>query len=286
MSAGTSRKTNKIDEVFSVIKGKRKKNLIVYITAGYPDIRSTEKLVLEIDRAGADIIELGVPFSDPVADGPTIQESSQHALAAHVTLAGVFKLASRVRTKISAALVLMGYYNTILQYGLNKFAEDCAKNGIDGVIVPDLIPEEGGKLLKASGAQGIKVIFFLAPTSDDSRIRLVSKLSQGFIYCVTVAGITGARSALPDLNKYVNRIRRFTDKPLALGFGISTPGMLAKVLKHADAAIVGSAVIKVIKANIKKQNLPGIVGAFISRLRRGVPGERKTEKNGYHAQKN
>ena len=271
--------TNRIDDKFSVINGKPRKNLIIYITAGYPSIAATEKLVLEIDRAGADIIELGVPFSDPVADGPAIQESSHYALKKHVSLAGVFKLASKVKPKISSALVLMGYYNSILQYGLTKFAGDCSKNGIDGVIVPDLIPEEGGKLKKAAGAHGVKVIFFLAPTSDSTRIKMVSAMSEGFIYCVTVAGITGTRSALPDFKKYIDLIRRFTDKPLALGFGISTPGMLAKVLKHADGAIVGSAVIKVITASIGKENLPGIVGNFVSKLRKGICN------NGYHAKK-
>lgn len=270
MSAGISKQANRIDEKFSILNGERKKNLIVYITAGYPDLAATEKIIYALDLAGADIIELGIPFSDPVADGPTIQESGQYALKKHINLAEILKFASKVKPNISAALTLMGYYNSILQFGLERFASSCAENGIDGIIIPDLIPEESAKLLKAAKAVGVKVIFFLAPTSDAARIKLVAEKSSGFIYCVTVAGITGARTALPDFRKYVARVRKFTDKPIALGFGISDAKLLRKVLKHADGAIVGSAVIKEITRNLHRKDLAERTGSFVSKLRKGM----------------
>ena len=271
MSAEISNPFNRIDKKFSVVNGERAKNLIIYITAGYPDIATTERLIIALDRSGADIIELGVPFSDPVADGPTIQESSRQALKHKINLAQIFRLVSRVRQKTVSALVLMSYYNSILQYGLERFASDCAKHGADGVIVPDLIPEEGGSLLKAAVKHGIKVIFLLAPTSDNARIKLVAEKSSGFIYCVTVTGITGARTALPDFKKYVARVRKFTDKPIAMGFGISGAKMLGRVLKYADGAIVGSAVIRKITENLGRKELVERTGRFVSGLAKGIP---------------
>ena len=261
---------NRIDAAFSKKCGVYKKNLIIYITAGYPDLKTTEKLILEIDRAGADIIELGIPFSDPVADGPVIQESSQAALKHKVDLGTIFKLAAKVRRKITSAVVFMGYYNPILQYGPEKFLKSCKKCGVDGIIVPDLIPEESTELLKLAAKNGVKLIFLLAPTSDKQRIKLVAGKSTGFIYCVSVTGITGARKKLPDLKKYISNIRKYTEKPVALGFGVSSAGMVKEMLKNADGVIVGSAVIKKIAENLGRKDLPCKVAKFVAGLKKGM----------------
>ncbi|MEI7905238.1 MAG: tryptophan synthase subunit alpha [Candidatus Firestonebacteria bacterium] len=266
---------NRIDEKFVKEKGVYKKNLIIYITAGYPNLYTTEKLIVELDKAGIDIIELGIPFSDPVADGPVIQQASQTALLNKVNIDKIFELTGKVRGKIRAAMVLMGYYNPILQYGIEKFLKSCKNQGIDGIIVPDLIPEESREILKLALKYGVKVIFLLAPTSDNSRIKLVASKSTGFIYCVSVAGITGERKQLPDLKKYIGNIRKYTKKPVALGFGVSNAGMAKKIFKLADAVIVGSAVIKKISDNIGNKRLLSAVAGFAAGLKKGMPHDRR-----------
>ena len=235
----------KIQETFARLKNSGRTGLSLYVTVGFPDVATTMLVVPAMVNAGADIIELGVPFSDPLADGATIQRASQVALDQGVSLSTCLEIATALQEKISLVpLILMGYYNPILAYGLGRFARDAAKAGVDGVIVPDLPPEEAQPLRGACVPQGIDVIFLLAPTSTEERIKKVTKLASGFIYCVSLTGVTGARQELPaELPEFIARVRRHTELPLAVGFGISRGEQVRAIGKMADAVIVGSALI-------------------------------------------
>jgi tryptophan synthase alpha chain len=215
----------------------KRKALITYVTAGDPSLTVTEKLVYDLEQAGADIIELGIPFSDPLADGPVIQASHQRALKRNTALADVFKLVARARKKTSIPICFMLAYNLIVKYGEEKFYQDCEKFGVDGVVVPDLPPEE---------SRGDRIAF-VAPTSTESRIKLAVEKAAGFIYLISVAGITGKREALTaDLEPVVEKIRQYTRLPIAIGFGISNPAQAAAMAKVADGVIVGSAIVDLI----------------------------------------
>jgi tryptophan synthase alpha chain len=222
--------------------------LMPYLTMGYPQRESALTLVPALIEAGADLIEFGVPFSDPLADGATIQAAAQRALANGVTLSLCLKQAAVLRDRGEVVpFVLMGYYNSVFQMGLEHFARHAAVAGIDGVIVPDLPPEESDTLRLALRTRGIDLIFLLPPTSDDERVRLVTRHTSGFLYLVSLTGVTGARDHLPsDLESFVARVRSATELPLAVGFGISTPAQAAQVASIADGVIVGSALIKAI----------------------------------------
>ncbi|OGF44811.1 MAG: tryptophan synthase subunit alpha [Candidatus Firestonebacteria bacterium RIFOXYC2_FULL_39_67] len=247
----------------------KKSSFIVYITGGFPDLKTTKELIIALDKAGVDVIEIGVPFSDPVADGPTIQESGFFALQRGVTLKKILKLTKELRGKINAAVVLMGYYNSFLKHGLIKFVTSCKTNGIDGIIIPDLIPEESCVFSKLAKANGLSMVFLVSPNSTEKRIRLAASLSSGFLYCVSVKGITGQRKNIPNIGKYISKVRKITNLPLAVGFGISNNAQAKHFLKSADGVIIGSAVIKVIKDNIKKNAVKKVV-RFIKSLRKGV----------------
>jgi tryptophan synthase alpha chain len=227
---------------------------------------TTEALVLKIAECGADIIELGVPFSDPLADGPTIQAASQRALKNRVNLKDIFRLVERLRG-ISAPLVLMTYFNPVLQYGLESFAEDCQRHGIDGIIIPDLPVEEAGPWVMEARLLNVDTIFLLAPTSSSERIKLASRCSTGFLYYVSTTGVTGTRKTLPEeLEASVRQIRKYSNKPVAVGFGISTPEQVREVGHFADGVIVGSAIVKMIEENLKRPDLVRRVGGFVSSL--------------------
>jgi tryptophan synthase alpha chain len=218
--------------------------LIAYITAGDPSLDATEKIVCAAAEAGADIIELGVPFSDPVADGPTIQRASERALKAGTTLAGVLNLVRRVRAHTNVPLVLFGYFNPFLQMGLEKFAAAAASAGADGVLTTDLTPEEASEYREAMHAHGMDTIFLAAPTSTDARLAKISESSSGFLYLISRTGVTGTREALPeDLPALVRRVRKFTKLPIAVGFGISLPTHVTVLGGIVDAAVVGSALV-------------------------------------------
>ncbi|OGF49510.1 MAG: tryptophan synthase subunit alpha [Candidatus Firestonebacteria bacterium RIFOXYA2_FULL_40_8] len=251
-----------------VNKDNKRKSFIVYITGGFPDLKTTKKLILGLDKAGVDVIEIGVPFSDPVADGPTIQESSFYALQKGVTLKKILKMTKELRGEINAAVVLMGYYNSFLKYGLSKFVTGCKNNGIDGIIIPDLVPEESCTLSKLAKENGLAMVFLIAPNSSEKRIRLAASRSSGFLYCVSVKGITGQRKKLPDISKYISKVRKITKLPLAVGFGVSNNAQAGHFLKKADGVIVGSAVIKIIKDNIKNKPVEKVV-RFVKSLRKG-----------------
>ncbi len=260
---------NRIDLKFKELKAKGKKALIVYLTSGYPDLKTTEDLVIELEKTGVDIIELGVPFSDPLADGPVIQEASGYALKSQrVNLPAIFSLVSRIRKRSNIPICLMGYYNSIFSFGQVRFVNKALASGVDGVIVADLPPEEDKWLVNLARRKDLKTIFFISPTSALKRIHYISKVSTGFIYYVSLTGVTGERATLPpDLKQNIKAVKKYTQKPLCVGFGISKPQHLREVFKVADGAIIGSAVIKVIKDNIGKKDLVKRVGKFVERLR-------------------
>jgi tryptophan synthase alpha chain len=221
-------------------------------------------------EAGADVIELGVPFSDPLADGATIQHAAQVALEKGVTLSTCLDVCAKLRARHpNTAFAFMGYYNPILAYGLERFAADAQKAGLDGVIVPDLPPEEAGPLKQACSAKGIDVIFLLAPTSTDRRIEAVARMASGFIYCVSLTGVTGARSQVPvELPEFIARVRKRTALPLAVGFGVSTADHVRTIGRVADAVIVGSALINAIDGDPAGQVLR--VQSFVRELTAGT----------------
>ncbi|HEC99983.1 MAG TPA: tryptophan synthase subunit alpha [Proteobacteria bacterium] len=262
---------SRIAEIFAGRKKIKKAALIPFLTAGDPSLAHTAELVLEMERQGADLIELGVPFSDPLADGPTIQAASQRALTQGVRLEDVIGLVRNLRSKTRIPLVLMTYYNPVLQYGLKRTARKAAQAGVDGFIIPDLPPEEAEEWKREADKAGLDTIFLLAPTSDLDRIKKVVSLSRGFIYYVSVTGITGARKELPsDLLAKLKSIKKHTAVPVSVGFGISTPEQVAMLAPHADGIIVGSAIVNLIARHAEDPQLVPIVGRFVAHLKTGI----------------
>jgi tryptophan synthase alpha chain len=222
--------------------------LVAFITAGDPSLDATESFVLALGAAGADVIELGVPFSDPVADGPAIQRSSERALRAGTTLSGVLDLVASIRRKSDVPLVLFSYYNPVLQMGLERFACRATDAGADGVLITDLTPEEAGEYRRIMQAHALDTIFLAAPTSTDERLARIAEVSSGFLYIISRTGVTGARESLPeDLPALIRRVRRVTPLPIAVGFGISLPGQVSVLGGLADAAVAGSALVQEIE---------------------------------------
>ncbi len=259
---------NRIDQKFKTLKRKKKKALIAFITAGYPNLNITWKLVWEFAKIGVDIIELGVPFSDPLADGPIIQEASQVALKRGVNLNDILNLVKKVRKDIDIPLCLMTYYNPIFCFGEERFAKKASLFGVDGVIIPDLPPEEGCSFVRSANKFNLDTIFFLSPTSTHRRIKFVSRVSRGFIYYVSLTGVTGPRQHLPlDLINNLKMIKKNTDKPVCVGFGISNAQQVREIYKIADGVIVGSAIINKIKDNIGRSDLVQRVSKFVCGLR-------------------
>jgi len=236
---------SRIAEAFAGLRARRRTGLVAFLTVGYPSVEDTLRLVPALIEGGADVIELGVPFSDPLAEGPTIQRSSHHALERGVTPAVCLDVVAGLRAQgVEAPIVLMGYYNPLLSYGLEEFCRDAAAAGADGIIAVDLPPEESHPLRDACRRRGLDLVYLLAPTSTDGRIELVAGLASGFVYCVSVTGVTGAREELPaGLSAFVNRVRARTPLPVAVGFGISKPKHFRAVARIADAAVIGSAII-------------------------------------------
>ncbi len=234
---------SRIEEIF---KNRSKKALLMpYTTGGYPTMHNCRHILDAFIKGGADMIEMGVPFSDPLADGPVVQASTQEALEQGVTPDDVLQLASEFSGRIP--VVLMVYYNCVYAYGQDRFIEAAAKAGVDGLIVPDLPVDEGGEFIEACRSRGVDPILLVAPTSPDERIELIARSASGFIYCVSVAGVTGARTSLSDqLPDFLARVRARTKAPLAVGFGVSTPEHAAEVAKHADGVIIGSRLINLV----------------------------------------
>jgi len=258
----------RIEKKFRELRKTNKKAFVTFITAGYPDLRITEKLILEFDRIGVDILELGVPFSDPMADGPVIQEASRAALKKKVHLEAILELVKKARRHTQMPICIMTYYNPIFCFGEKRFIEKAKVSGVDGVIVPDLPPEEATQLHKLALASGINLICFIAPTTSLKRMRYIAAVSKGFIYYVSLTGVTGARQALPeDLVRNLRIIKGITDKPVCVGFGVSQPEQVRKIKKLADGVIIGSAIVRKIRDNIGKPQLVKRVGDFVRYLK-------------------
>ena len=260
---------NRIDLCFEQLKSKNKKALITFITAGDPNMETTEKAVIEMFNNGADIIELGVPFSDPIAEGVTIQKSSLRSLKNGTTLDNIFDLVKRLRTQTDKPLLLMMYVNTIYKYGTEKFFSLCKENQIDGVIVPDLPFEERDEIVPTADQFGIYVINLVAPTSNE-RVEMIAKESKGFLYVVSSLGVTGTRNEITtDFDELLKPIKEHSEYcPSCIGFGIATPEQAKKMSSYCDGAIIGSAIVKIFEQH--GTDAPEKVGEFIKQLRNGM----------------
>ncbi|MFA4889226.1 MAG: tryptophan synthase subunit alpha [Candidatus Omnitrophota bacterium] len=247
---------NRIDKVFKQLKAAKKKAFIAFITAGYPDLKTTGQLIRRFDEIGVDIIELGVPFTDPMADGSIIQQASQVALKGNVRLIDILNLVRRLRKEVSVPICLMSYYNPIFCFGDELFIRQAVASGVDGVIIPDLPPEEAKAFIRQANKSALDNICFIAPTSSLERIKFIAKVARGFIYYVSLTGVTGARSRLPeDLIRKLKSIKKITRKPLCVGFGVSRRQQVKAIGKVADGVIVGSAIVKKIKENLGQADL-------------------------------
>ncbi len=269
-STTAPRTASRVAAAFARAKDEDRTAVLPFVTAGYPTPQRSQEWILALVRGGADVIEIGVPFSDPLADGATVQRTSQTALTYGVTLADAVAMTRRLREDhaVSVPILLMGYYNPMLQYGLQKLAADSAAAGVDGFIVPDLPAEESDDLLTVCRQHGLDLIFLLAPTSTDARIAAVAERASGFVYCVSLTGVTGQRSALPDLTGYLARVRARTDLPLAIGFGVSTPKHVRQVGEVADGAVIASAMINYLDTVPEEHQL-----AAAEQFVRGLRGE-------------
>jgi tryptophan synthase alpha chain len=263
--------TGRIARRFGRLAESGELGLVAYITAGDPSLAATEGIVLAAAEAGADVIELGVPFSDPVADGPTIQRASERALRGGTTLAGVIELVGRLRKRTEVPIVLFSYFNPILQMGLDAFAERASSAGADGVLVTDLTPEEGADYREKMKARGLDQIFLAAPTSTDERLALIAAASTGFLYLISRTGVTGAQESLSqDLPALARRVRPFTKLPLAVGFGISLPAHVAALVGIADAAVVGSALMSEVEKAKSPDEAARAVADLVRDLKKGT----------------
>ncbi|HHY80494.1 MAG TPA: tryptophan synthase subunit alpha [Thermoanaerobacter sp.] len=258
---------NRIDKKFEALKGEGRKALITFITAGDPDIETTYDIVLALEEAGSDIIELGIPYSDPLADGPTIQASSQRALNKGVKIPDIMKIVEKIRLKSDIPLVYLVYYNSIFKYGIQKFLKESKDVGIDGLIIPDLPIEERKDISEEADKYDIYLIPLVAPTSKE-RIKLITQNGKGFVYCVSITGVTGAREDIEtDIEEYMKMVSQYTNMPKAIGFGISTPEMAKKLKDFSDGIIVGSALVERIAKGYNKSEMLQEVKSFVSSLK-------------------
>ncbi len=259
--------TSRIDARFRELRERRAKGLVVYVTAGDPRLEATGELLAAIDRGGADVIEMGVPFSDPLADGPVIQRASERALKAGATLRKILDWLPRWREAVRAPLILFSYYNPVLQYGLENFTRDASRAGADGALVVDLTPEEAEPYVAAMRAHNLDTAFLASPTSTEERLERVAKLSTGFLYLISRTGVTGERDEIStSVRPLVERARRHTDLPLAVGFGLSNATQVREVQVLADAAVVGSAVVRAIEEHHSSQGA-GAIEQFVRSLK-------------------
>ncbi|MCE5324636.1 tryptophan synthase subunit alpha [bacterium] len=262
---------NRIDAKFVELKDRGDKALVCFITGGDPDFETTKDLTLKIFESGADIVEIGIPFSDPLADGPTIQSASFRALQAGASVKGIFDNVRSIRALCDKPIVLMTYYNPVQKYGIKKFADDAASAGADGVIMVDLPVEEASEWKSASDSARIATIFLLAPTSTKERIALTANMASGFIYCVSRTGVTGARSSVPaDLKQLVNTIKSASGLPVVIGFGISKPEHVRQVTEFADGAVVGSALVSIVDKSADSAEAIERTGDFVKELKKGT----------------
>lgn len=267
---------NRIDKTFRRLRQEGRKALIGYVTAGFPHKASLRTLVPLLEDAGLDLLELGVPFSDPIADGPVIQKASQAALANGATLKWVLEAVGDLRPRVRLPILLMSYANPIYSMGAEDFFKRAQASGVDGLIVPDMIPEEASWLAPA-GRHGVHLIFLAAPTTPEDRIRRIARMTRGFLYAVSLTGVTGARAALPpELPAFIKKVKALSRRPVAVGFGLSTPAQARAAARHADGVIIGSALIKEIE-NSMGRHFTGAV-RYVRLLRKALDS-----KEGPHA---
>jgi tryptophan synthase alpha chain len=258
---------SRIPEAFANLKRQNRKGFIPFITAGDPDLQTTRELIVELARIGSTVIELGIPFTDPMADGPVIQRASERALRHGFGLAEVLQMVGEARKQTDVPIILFSYFNPLLQFGVEKLARQAKQAGLDGVLVTDLVPEEAGDVAPVLRQNGLDMIFLIAPTSTDERLKLVAERASGFIYAVSRAGITGAREEMSaEAEKLVQRMRAFSALPIAVGFGISKAEHVADVWRYADAAVVGSAIVNVIEKAGNSAEVLRQVGDFAAGL--------------------
>jgi tryptophan synthase alpha chain len=274
MGAGSADSTaarSRIERKFIDTRGRNQSALIPYIVAGDPDLDHTQRLVLELERRGADLIELGVPFSDPMADGPANQRAGARGLAAGATLPAILALVSELRRQTQVPIILFGYFNPIFRYGCERFSADARRAGVDGLLVVDLPPEEALELARPASAEGLDLIRLLAPTTPPERSQMIASSATGFLYYVSVTGVTGARSLLPsDLEQNVTALKGVTDLPIGVGFGISNGQQAREVARFADAVVVGSALSQLIEAHAPSEGLIAAVGEFARTLKQAI----------------
>ena len=257
----------RIADAFKSLSAGSNKGFIPYITAGDPDLDTTEKLLIELAQVGSTVIELGVPFSDPMADGPVIQRASERALKNEFGLEQILALVARARKQIETPIILFSYFNPLLQFGIERLAKEARAAGVDGVLVTDLIPEEAKAFRTALRAQDLDMIFLVAPTSTDTRLQLVAEQASGFIYAVSRAGVTGTRETVSaEAKVLVNRMRKFSELPVAVGFGVSTREQVAEVQSYADAVVVGSAIVQEVERHEGESDLSRSIGEFVRHL--------------------
>jgi tryptophan synthase alpha chain len=265
---------SRIAASFAELKREGRGGFIPFITAGDPDLQTTCRLMLELAHAGATLIELGVPFSDPMADGPVIQRASERALRHGFGLGEILETVSAVQAEREVPVVLFSYFNPLLQYGLERLCAEAACAGVDGVLVTDLVPEEAVEFSARLRAHGLDMIFLVAPTSGDERLRMVAERAGGFIYAVSRAGVTGQRESVSrEAEKLVQRVRAVSNLPVAVGFGISTPEQVSETWRYADAAVVGSALVAEIERLAHAPDLARRVGHFARRLVSGAAAD-------------
>ncbi|MFH1715291.1 MAG: tryptophan synthase subunit alpha [Elusimicrobiota bacterium] len=257
---------NRINKMFTKLLEEKRKGVFPFIVGGYPDIKTTGDLIRVLSESGADLLEIGVPFSDPVADGPVIQEASHEALLRGVNIEDLFTVVEHARKKTGIPIVFMSYYNPILSFGLEKTAKRAKEAGVDGFIVPDLPPEDGEKFEKILKKNGINCIYLLTINSSKQRIKLISKRSSGFIYLVSRLGVTGMSEIEPEpIKDTVKEIKKYSNIPIAVGFGVSTPAQAKDVSNIADAVIIGSAIVKTIRS-AKKANILSETSKFVAKI--------------------
>ena len=269
---------HRIAAKFRELRARNESAMIPYVVAGDPNLEATAALVREFDARGADIIELGVPFSDPMADGPANQRGAQRGLKSGATLAAILSMVSELRKETEIPIVLFGYFNPIFHYGCERLCADAARAGIDALLVVDLPPDEAGELKTPAKANGLDLIFLLAPTTPIERARKVVRSASGFIYYVSVTGATGARTALAsDIEEHVNNLRSVTDLPIGVGFGISTPAQAAHIARFADAVVVGSAITLLVEANADSPDLVNKVAELVGSMKTAMKGARSPQ---------
>lgn len=261
----------RIGKKFQELKQKNEKALVVYLTAGDPDLPTTEALIPALAAAGVDILEIGAPFSDPTADGPVIQAASLRAIKSGATLAEILEMITRIRQECDIPLVLFGYYNPVFIFGCEAFALRAKAAGVDGVLIVDLPPEEAAELRRYTDRTGIDFISLIAPTTSDARIRYITEKADGFIYYISVTGVTGTEKPnVEDIRRDVARIRKVSDLPVAVGFGISSPGQAAEIAPHADGIVIGSAVVQMIAENAVGGDLIERVSSFAAAIKKAI----------------